>query len=84
MDGGSNDETVVILEKYKGRLKLIQGFARATGDLMGWVNSDDILLPWALYFIAKAYISNPDGCLFGGNYIEEYGLTKERRRFCFF
>ena len=82
LDGGSTDGSQEIIERYADRLvywqsqpdkgqtdALIQGFARATGDLMGWVNSDDILLPRALDFIAKAYISNPDGGLFGGNYI---------------
>jgi glycosyltransferase involved in cell wall biosynthesis len=82
LDGGSTDGSQEIIKRYSDNLvywhsqpdkgqsdALIQGFERATGDLMGWVNSDDVLLPGALHNIARAYISNPEGGLFGGNYI---------------
>jgi glycosyltransferase involved in cell wall biosynthesis len=82
LDGGSTDGSVGIIERYAERLAywhsrpdkgqtdaLIQGFDRATGDLMGWINSDDVLLPGALEHIARAYTSNPAGGLFGGNYL---------------
>lgn len=82
LDGGSTDGSKEIIERYSKYLAywhskpdngqtdaLIQGFERATGDLMGWINSDDVLLPGALHSIAQAYISNPEGGLFGGNYV---------------
>jgi glycosyltransferase involved in cell wall biosynthesis len=82
LDGGSTDGSQEIIERYADRLTywhsrpdkgqtdaLIHGFERATGDLMGWVNSDDILLPRALHSIALSYVSNPEGGLFGGNYV---------------
>lgn len=72
MDGGSTDETPVLLEKYskwiayrqsekdKGQCDaLIQGFNRANGVLMNWINSDDILNEQGLYHIALAYLKNP-------------------------
>ncbi len=65
-DGGSTDETLSILERYKGRLRLVsgpdggqsdainRGFARATGEVVAWLNSDDVYLPGALDAAARA------------------------------
>jgi len=82
LDGGSTDGSAAIIERYANRLTywysrpdkgqtdaLIHGFARATGDLMGWVNSDDVLLPGCLDKIAQLYKAHPTAGLFGGNYI---------------
>jgi len=73
VDGGSSDDSVEIIKKYEKHLvwwvsepdngqsnALNKGFKRATGDIMAWVNSDDVLLPKALSNVAKAYASNPD------------------------
>ncbi len=81
-DGGSTDGSQEIIQRYASHLAfwqsgpdkgqtdaLIQGFERATGDLLGWVNSDDVLLPGALQSIAQAYGSNPECGLIGGNFI---------------
>ncbi len=61
IDGGSKDNSVEIIKKYESRLAywqskpdkgqtdaINQGFARATGDILAWLNSDDILLPGAV------------------------------------
>lgn len=82
LDGGSTDGSVAIIERYADRLTywhsqpdkgqtdaLIQGFDRATGDLLGWVNSDDVLLPGCLQRISQVYSAHPKGGLFGGNYL---------------
>ncbi len=82
LDGGSTDGSREIIERYSDRLSyyhskpdkgqadaLIQGFARATGSLMGWVNSDDVLLPGALRQIGQAFLSDPQIGIFGGNYV---------------
>jgi glycosyltransferase involved in cell wall biosynthesis len=94
-DGGSTDNSQAIIEKYAGSLAywqsrpdrgqsdaIIQGFARATGDLLGWINSDDALLPGALRRIAQAYQRYPDCGLFGGNYIlvDQTGLVTRCKR----
>jgi glycosyltransferase involved in cell wall biosynthesis len=82
LDGGSTDGSREIIQQYADRLgywhsrpdrgqtdALIQGFERATGDLWGWVNSDDVLLPGALQAIAQAYHRHAECGLFGGNFI---------------
>ena len=68
IDGGSNDETVAILQRHSPRLAhwesqpdrgqshaLNKGFARATGEIFTWLNSDDRLAPGALTSVALAY-----------------------------
>jgi glycosyltransferase involved in cell wall biosynthesis len=72
MDGGSSDDTLERLEPYRPRLAHLQsapdggqsaaiaaGFARSTGDIMAYLNSDDILLPGALRFVAEFFQRNP-------------------------
>ncbi|HZN67158.1 MAG TPA: glycosyltransferase family 2 protein [Tepidisphaeraceae bacterium] len=68
VDGGSTDGSVDIIRKYADRLAwwtsekdqgqshaINKGFARATGDVYGYINSDDVLYPDALHRVAKAY-----------------------------
>lgn len=68
VDGGSTDGSVDILrkvgqslaywdsEKDAGQADAInRGFRWATGDVMGWLNADDLLLPGALTAIAEAF-----------------------------
>jgi carbamoyltransferase len=73
-DGGSKDESVTIMEKYRNRLVHIEsrkdngqghainlGFAHATrGEIMAYLNSDDLLLPGSLNYVAAFFRSNPD------------------------
>lgn len=67
MDGGSTDQSVEIIRRYERHLShwvsapdsgqsaaIIAGFARATGSVMNWLNSDDLLLPGALAAVAAA------------------------------
>lgn len=71
VDGLSSDNTLEILNKYQQRITHIvreedlgqsdainKGFALGTGELMMWLNSDDMLYPGALYAIAITYLNN--------------------------
>jgi glycosyltransferase involved in cell wall biosynthesis len=72
LDGGSEDGTLEILRKYKGRLRwesapdkgqidaINKGLRRATGDIVGWLNSDDVLAPGALEKVAEAFTRRPE------------------------
>src|SRR5215831_8727039 len=68
IDGGSSDETPRILDRYRDRLTFAvsepdngqshainKGMAKATGDLLTWLNSDDMLAPGALAAAALAF-----------------------------
>jgi len=67
MDGGSTDGTLDIVRSYQNGLTLIsekdhgqsdainRGFARASGDILAWLNSDDTYVPGALSAVAETY-----------------------------
>lgn len=78
MDGGSTDASVSIIKKYESRLAywssgkdggqaaaVNAGFDKATGDILMWLNSDDMLLPGVLDFVAKQYQEHGDAIYFG-------------------
>jgi len=67
IDGGSDDQTVEILEKYDPWIDhwvsesdagqshaLNKGFREATGDILAYINSDDYYLDGALHYVAKS------------------------------
>jgi glycosyltransferase involved in cell wall biosynthesis len=71
IDGGSTDNSVAIIERYAPYLAywvsepdrgqyhgLNKGFSRATGELMGWINSDDKHLPWTLRTAATIFATD--------------------------
>lgn len=73
VDGASKDDSLAIIEKYRSAIAHLivepdsghgdainKGFAVATGDILGWINSDDILLPNCLSFIDKLFRRRPD------------------------
>lgn len=79
MDGGSTDGSVAIAEARRGRLAALvsepdrgpadalnKGFRRATGDLVGWLNADDVYRPGALAAAAAAARARPAAALFFG------------------
>ncbi len=80
IDGGSTDGSVEIIRRFEERLAwwssepdngqsdaINKGLSRATGDIVGWLNSDDTLAPGALHMIARAFAARPDADLIYGN-----------------
>jgi len=71
VDGGSKDKTLPILKKYQDKLKWIsekdrgqsdainKGLELSTGEVVGYLNSDDVLEDGALFKIAEFFDENP-------------------------
>lgn len=90
VDGASTDESVEIIKRYAGRLAywasekdngqadaINKGFARATGEIVAWLNSDDYYLPGAIGAAVKVFEENPDAVLVYGDMlaVDENGRT---------
>ena len=82
MDGGSTDGTAAIAAEYAGRLTWVsekdrgqshainKGFKMAKGDIVAWLNSDDILLPGAVTRAVRAFEQAPGtGAIYGEGYL---------------
>ena len=71
-DGGSADETVEVLKSYGDRIRWVsqkdkgqtdavnQGIQATDGEIIAWINSDDIYYPGALDRIVRFFEDNPD------------------------
>lgn len=72
IDGGSDDGSVEIIKKYEHNLSywvsekdeghghaLNKGFFHTTGEIMAWINSDDMYTPWAFRTISEIFSSFP-------------------------
>lgn len=83
IDGGSNDNTIDIIKKYEEEIQywqsekdsgqsdaLNKGFARATGDIIGWQNSDDVYLPGALSRAVEVFLVRPKTDIVYGNRLD--------------
>jgi glycosyltransferase involved in cell wall biosynthesis len=70
---GAGDETPDILRRYDSQLSywcsepdngqydaINKGFARATGEILYWINADDMLLPNSLFVVANAFSRFPE------------------------
>lgn len=71
LDGGSTDDSIAILKHYdefithwvseadEGQTDAInKGFLLSSGEIMGWLNSDDLLQPNALFHIAHTFMND--------------------------
>ena len=91
IDGASTDNSVEIIKKYAERLHywisekdkgqseaINKGLAIASGDIVAWLNSDDLYLPGALQTAAKAFDANPHLDILHGRSILFGEKTKEQ------
>ena len=97
LDGGSTDESVEILRKYEDRLAWVsekdggqtdavnKGLQRAQGEIIGWLNSDDIYYPDACRKVLAYFERHPEAMVvYGqadhidreGNWLEAYPTEK--------
>jgi glycosyltransferase involved in cell wall biosynthesis len=73
VDGGSTDGSAEIIRKYESQLvywvsekdagqydAVNKGFQRTTGEVMGWLNSDDKYTPWALDVVGEIFATFPE------------------------
>jgi glycosyltransferase involved in cell wall biosynthesis len=71
-DGGSSDQTLDVLRRFERGLTrwvseaddgqadaINRGFRETTGDVMAWLNSDDLLLPGSLAYVARFFKEHP-------------------------
>lgn len=97
MDGGSTDSTVSILKSYGDKIIWVsepdggqaaavnKGILASTGDIIGWINSDDIYYPGTFETVMKAFEQHPEAnVIYGhadhitkdGTYLEDYYTEK--------
>jgi glycosyltransferase involved in cell wall biosynthesis len=88
VDGGSTDGSVDVIRRYEDRLAwwtsgpdggqaaaLNVAFARAGGELLGWLSSDDTLLPGAVSRVVEEFEREPETWLVYGDaeFVDEAG-----------
>jgi glycosyltransferase involved in cell wall biosynthesis len=73
IDGGSTDGSQKIIEKYESHLAywssvpdggqydaINKGFSKSTGEIMAWLNSDDLYFPWTFSTVASVMQQFPE------------------------
>ena len=92
IDGGSKDETLEILKSYANRIHWIsepdngqsqavnKGWKFSNGDILGWVNADDLLQPLAVQSAVKALLTKQSiGAVYGDAiYVDDHGQAIEQ------
>ncbi len=87
MDGGSTDGTLDVIRRYEGKLRwasendkgqssaINKGFRLAGGDILSWLNADDLLYPSAVSAVVEAFHQSPEVAVIYGDcdYVDPAG-----------
>ena len=89
VDGGSTDGSVEIIRKYADKLAwwvsekdsgqaeaINKGFTRASGELVAWLNSDDLFQPGMISTSVEAFQAHPEAGLVYGDVLSIDGAGK--------
>jgi SAM-dependent methyltransferase len=90
VDGGSTDGTLDILRRHEGAYAMRwlsepdrgmydavnKGMRLATGEILGYLNSDDLYFPWTLETVVEAFLRNPRADVVFG---DAYGVSDGSR-----
>src|SRR5229473_6606028 len=91
IDGGSTDETIEVIRRYEDRITfwvsekdrgqvhaINKGIEKTTGDIFGFINSDDVYLPGAFNTVVEHFQNQPatewvcgDTVMFGEGFTTE-------------
>lgn len=82
IDGGSTDNSLAVIKEFEPHIAwwvsesdggqaaaINKGFRKSNGDIMAWINSDDLAAPGALHRVADYFQKNPDTQVLYGNRI---------------
>ena len=86
VDGSSSDGTLDIFRKYESKIRWLsekdegqadainKGIRMTKGDIIAWINSDDILLPGAISKVVNCFFNHPEAALiYGKSYFIDTG-----------
>lgn len=93
VDGGSTDETHEILRAYEPRYAMTwfasrdsgmyqavnRGLARASGEILAYLNTDDLYVPWTVESVVEAFAAQPDVDLVYGDVLKRVEPAGEIR-----
>lgn len=73
IDGGSTDDSVEVIRRHEGGLAhwvsekddgqydaINKGLTRSTGEVMAWLNADDVYMPWGLRLVGEIFAKFPE------------------------
>ena len=85
VDGGSTDNSVEVIRRYESHISwwvsekdrgqshaINKGFARAKGEIVNWLCSDDVLLPNALLTVGRIFAAEPEVDVVAGATLEHF------------